>query len=58
MKFDVYFDCVNGRTASLVLQSSSEAEIVDKVQGILKDNEGGTAEITAFYGKFFTIIEV
>ena len=57
MRYDVYLDCLNGRSASLVLCGKSEQEVIQKAKDILKDNEGGTAEITAYYGDFFTIIE-
>ena len=57
MRYDVYLNCVNGRHASLVLCGNSSEEVINKAKDILKDNGGGTAEITAFYGNFFTIIE-
>ena len=58
MKYDVLFDCINGRSARLVLRGNNHEQVIQKASDILKDNEGGTAEITAYYGDFYTVIEV
>jgi len=58
MRYDVLLDCVNGRSARLVLCGDNHEQVIQKASDILRDNDGGTAEITAYYGDFYTIIEV
>lgn len=57
MKYDVYFDCINGKCANLTLLGNNDNEVINKAKNILKDNEGGTAEIQAHFGNFYAIIE-
>ena len=55
MKCDVFFDCLNGRHARLMLCGDSYENIVQKAKDILVDNQGGTAEICD--GIFSAIVE-
>lgn len=57
MRYDVYLRCPNGRFSLFALRDMSEQEVIQKVRDILKDNEGGVAEITASFSDFYTIVE-
>lgn len=57
MKYQVYLTCFNGRHGDLIFRAKDHIEVINKIEDILKDNDGGTAQISGIDDNFYTIIE-